>query len=124
MPVADLAHVFGEDLQLGPSGDLALVADNMETQQRVLHRLLTSAGSYIWQLSYGAGLPALIGSVASQQQIAAIIRAQMSYEASVAATPEPGVTLAGGTIGVVTASIVYTDNRSTKNQVLTLSSGG
>lgn len=122
--MADLAHVFGEDLQLGLSGDLALVADDLETQQRVLHRLLTSAGSYIWQLSYGAGLPALIGSVASQQQMAAIIRAQMGYETSVAVTPEPSVTLASGTLGVITATIIYTDDNSSKNQVLTLSIGG
>ena len=122
--MADLAHVIGGDLQLGPSGDLAIVRDDDQTQQRVLHRLLTSPGSYIWQLSYGAGLPGLVGTVASTQQIAAIIRAQMGYEASVAATPEPLVILTGGQIGEVSATISYTDATSGLIQILTLPIGG
>lgn len=122
--MADLAHIIGGDLQLGPSGDLWLVDGDDETQQRVLHRLLTGPGTYIWQLSYGAGLPGLVGAVASTQQIAAIIRAQMSYEASVAVTPEPSVVLAGGRIGEVSAAITYTDATSGLSQVLTLPIGG
>lgn len=122
--VADLAHTVGSDLQLGPSGDLALVSGDPQTQQRVLHRLLTSPGSYIWQLTYGAGLPGLVGAVASTQQIAAIIRAQVGYEASVAATPEPSVVLTGGQLGEVNATISYTDAISGLSQVLTLPIGG
>ena len=122
--MADLAHVMGEDLQLGASGDLAVVDGDGETQQRVLHRLLTGPSTYIWQLSYGAGLPALVGSVASQQRIGAIIRAQIAYEASVSATPEPRVTLSAGSLGVVTAVIAYTDAGSGNNQILTLPIGG
>ena len=121
--MADLAHVVGQDLQLGPTGDLAVVDGDAETQQRVLHRLLTSAGTYIWQLPYGAGLPALVGSVASQQQIAAIIRAQMGLEASVASSPEPQVTLASGGVGEISATITYTDNDSALVQTLTLPIG-
>lgn len=122
--MADLAHVIGGDLQLGSSGDLAIVDGDDQTQQRVLHRLLTSQGSYIWQLSYGAGLPGLVGTVASMQQIVAIIRAQMGYEAAVATTPEPSVVLTGGQIGEVSATITYTDASSGLSQVLTLPIGG
>ena len=121
--MADVAHVVGQDLQLGPTGDLALVDGDVETQQRVLHRLLTSAGTYIWPLSYGAGLPALVGSVASQQQIAAIIRAQMAYEPSVAQSPEPQVTLAIGAVAAISATITYTDSASGGVQILTLPIG-
>lgn len=121
--MADVAHIIGGDLQLGPTGDLALVAGDEETQQRVLHRLLTSAGTYIWQLEYGAGLPGLIGSVVSQQQVAAIIRAQLGFEASVAADPEPEVSLSGGLLGAVSATISYTSSVSTNNQVLILPIG-
>lgn len=121
--MADVAHIIGGDLQLGPTGDLALVAGDEETQQRVLHRLLTSAGTYIWQLEYGAGLPGLIGSVVSQQQVAAIIRAQLGFEAAVAADPEPEVSLSGGLLGAVSATISYTSSVSTNNQVLILPIG-
>lgn len=121
--MADIAHVIGQDLQLGPTGDLVVVDGDGETRQRILHRLLTSAGMYIWQLSYGAGLPALIGSVASQQQITAIIRAQMAYEPSVAASPEPQVVLANGIVTQVSATITYTDNASSNIQTLTLPFG-
>ena len=121
--MADVAHIIGGDLQLGPTGDLALVAGDEETQQRVLHRLLTSAGTYIWQLEYGAGLPGLIGSVVSQQQVAAIIRAQLGFEAAVAADPEPEVSLSGGLLGAVSATISYTSSASTNNQVLILPIG-
>jgi len=122
--MADLAHVVGGDLQIGPSGDLAVVDGDDETRQRVLHRLLTSPGTYIWQLPYGAGLPALVGGVASRQRIAAIIRAQMAYEVSVAVTPEPTVVLVGNRIGAISATITYTDAGSGNSQVLTLPIGG
>ncbi len=122
--MADLAHVVGEDLQLAGTGDLAVVTADLETQQRVLHRLLTGAATYIWQLSYGAGLPGLIGTVASQQQITAIIKAQMAYEATVSATPEPQVVLSVSSPGVVLATITYTDAVSGNSQILTLPIGG
>ena len=122
--MADPAHVMGEDLQLASTGDLAVVTADQETQQRVLHRLLTGAATYIWQPSYGAGLPGLIGTVASQQQIAAIIKAQMVLEAAVSATPEPRIVLSVGSPGVVLAAINYTDAVSGNSQTLTLPIGG
>lgn len=121
--MADVAHIIGQDLQLGPTGDLAVVDGSAETQQRILHRLLTSAGTYIWQLSYGAGLPALVGSVASLQQIAAIIRAQMAYEPAVALSPEPQVMLTDVAPTEVNATITYTDAESGSMQTLTLPIG-
>lgn len=121
--MADVAHVMGQDLQLSTTGDLLLVDADAETQQRVLHRLLTSAGTYIWQLSYGAGLPALVGSVASRQQITAIIRAQMAYEASVASSPEPQIVLEGDVINEISATITYTDDGTRQVQTLTLPIG-
>jgi phage baseplate assembly protein W len=122
--MADIAHVVGEDLQLSSSGDLAMVAGHDETQQRILHRLLTGSATYIWQLSYGAGLPGLIGSAVSQQQIAAIIRAQMAYEPTISSTPEPKVSVLSSSLGVTTAVIAYTDATSGDIQTLTVPVGG
>ncbi len=52
----DLSHQWGDDLTVGPTGDMALVTGSVFGQQRVLRRLMTNPGDYIWQLDYGAGL--------------------------------------------------------------------
>ena len=48
--MADISHTFGADLSLSATGDLLCVTGDTLTQQRVLRRLLTNAGDYIWQL--------------------------------------------------------------------------
>ena len=45
----DLSHEFGADLLAGPTGDLAVAAGAGLGRQRVLRRLLTNPGDYIWQ---------------------------------------------------------------------------
>ena len=107
--MADIAHVWGQDLQLGPSGDLAVVSADNEVQQRILHRLLTNLGDYPWQLGYGAGLPAQVGRVADGALIGAIIRQQLLLEPAVAQSPEPVVTVSATADGTVTATIRYAD---------------
>ena len=57
----DLAHEFGADLQAGPTGDLALADGAALGRQRVLRRLLTNPGDYIWHPTYGAGLARFVG---------------------------------------------------------------
>lgn len=121
--MADIAHVWGQDLQLGPTGDLATVADDNETQQRILHRLLTNVGDYIWQLAYGAGLPAMVGQTVNGPAIAAIVRQQLLLEITVAVSPEPSITATYTTDGTVTLSIVYADAATGATQVLTLPVG-
>nr|WP_321986644.1 hypothetical protein [uncultured Lichenicoccus sp.] len=107
--MADIAHVVGGDLQLGSSGDLATVDQDGWTQQRVLRRLLTNPGAYIWQLNYGAGLAALIGATVSVQQIAALIRSQLALEKAVEQQPEPVIKISTGIAGEAFATISYQD---------------
>lgn len=121
--MADLAHLVGGDLSLGEGGSLAVVDQGEATKQRVLRRLLTSRASYIWQLDYGAGLPSLVGQVASNQQVAAIIKTQMSLEAGVASTPEPMVRVDVGTFGDVSAVISYTDADTGSTASISLTTG-
>lgn len=85
----DLFQWWDQDLAVGPTGDLLPVDGTTQGQQRVLRRLLTSPGSYIWHPEYGAGLPAYIGQTADTQGIEALIRAQLTLEASVAQDPAP-----------------------------------
>lgn len=116
--MADINHVVGSDLSVGPTGDLAVVDQNVWTQQRVLRRLLTNPGGYIWQLTYGAGLPGMIGKTVSAQQIAAIIRRQIGLEAAVSQQPEPQVVLQSGAVGNVFATITYQDAQTGASQTL------
>lgn len=115
----DIAHVYGGDLQLDPSGDLLCLDGDALTQQRILHRLLTNAGDYIWELTYGAGLPAFVGNPVNAPAIAAIVRQQILLEDTVAPDPEPHVTVRATATGIVTVSIRYTDADSGVTQTLT-----
>jgi hypothetical protein len=116
----ELAHQWGGDLQVSPTGDLATVSGTQQGQQRVLRRLLTGAKEYIWALGYGAGLPGRVGDVAHPQSLAGVIRRQMLLEPVVAPTPEPTVTVASGTDDSTVANISYAD--ATTGQTVTLRS--
>jgi phage baseplate assembly protein W len=114
----DLFHEFGSDLVLSSTGDVATVDGTLLGQQRVLRRLLTNPGDYIWQLEYGAGLPNFVGQPANKARIEAVTRAQMYHEAAVARNPAPLVTVSVQPTGVVTENIVYADAPTGLQQVL------
>jgi hypothetical protein len=107
--MADIAHQFGGDIMLAPNGDVALASATVLTQQRVLRRLLTNPGDYIWDVNYGAGLGNMVGQTVDAGRITAIIRAQMFQEATVARNPLPTVSVSAGTNGLVQAAIAYVD---------------
>ena len=116
--MADIAHLIGSDLTIGPTGDLGTADSSLWTQQRILRRLITNAGGYIWQLTYGAGLPALVGSTVSAQQIAAIIRQQLALEAAVSTQPEPTILVESDQNGEVFTTITYQDVQTGTSQTL------
>jgi hypothetical protein len=106
--MSDLAHVIGGDLTVAADGDLAAISGSTLGQQRVLRRLLTNVGDYIWQLNYGAGLPAMIGTPADAAAITGIVRHQIFLEGAVAQTPAPIISVeADGSI--LSLSITYND---------------
>ena len=47
---------WGGDLSVGPGGDISVAPVEAEVEQRIIRRLLTNTGDYIWHISYGAGL--------------------------------------------------------------------
>ena len=116
----DLAHTFSADLSFSSSGDLASVDGSPWTQQRVLHRLLTPIQGYIWQLTYGSGLPQMVGDPAALQRIQGIATEQMQLEAGVDQTQPIGVSVATDNLGTVTLSISYTDAASGQPSKLSL----
>jgi hypothetical protein len=119
--MADLALQFGGDLAVGPTGDLLLSDGAALTQQRVLRRLLTNPGAYIWQLTYGAGLGQFIGQPDAPAAISAVARGQLLLESVVATTPSPVVSTAVGNDGTVTLSLRYADAPNGPTSALTFS---
>jgi hypothetical protein len=105
----DIAHWFGQDLSSGATGDLLAIDGVLRGQQRVLRRLLTNPGDYIWHPSYGAGLPSFIGSDVDVDAIKAVILAQIFLESSVARIPQPVIEVSPIAEGVF-VNIVYVDN--------------
>jgi phage baseplate assembly protein W len=105
----DLAHWYGGDLARTPAGDLATVTGTLEGEQRVLRRILTLQGNYIWQPDYGGAVPALIGSLAQPAQIEAELRVQMLYEAVVAQVPPATVQVKAAGSGAQAVAIRYVD---------------
>lgn len=107
MPDASLP--WGGDLAPGPTGDLAAAAGAALGRQRVLRRLLTNPGDYVWHPDYGAGLARFIGQPVSSAAIRAAIRAQIFREPAVARQPEPVIDIAAGPPGTLSIAIRYTD---------------
>lgn len=106
--MADIFQWWDTDLAASASGDLLSVDQTVAGQQRVLRRLLTSPGSYIWHPEYGAGLPKYIGSVVDAPGIEALIRAQLLLEAAVAQDPAPVIDVQPIPSGVF-VKILYVD---------------
>ncbi len=119
--MADLSLQFGGDLSIGPTGDLAVTDAQELTQQRVLRRLLTNQGDYIWQLTYGAGLGQFIGRPGVPELISGVIRAQMQLETQVMQSPAPSVSANVSDDGTVMASVSYVDAVTGQTALLSFS---
>lgn len=107
--LTDVFQWYGGDVGLGPTGDLQQVSGTVRTQQRIVRRLCTNPGDYIFHPEYGGGLPGKIGSNASTAEIKAIVQAQVALEASVATQPKPVVTVSPIGNGAMRIVIQYTD---------------
>lgn len=114
----DAAQLWGGDLAAGSTGDIGLAAGTALGQQRVLRRLLTNPGDYIWQADYGAGLGQFVGMPANVPGIRAVIRGQIFKEATVARTPEPVIDVQGSQDGSIYVDIRYVDAASSGTQTL------
>ena len=119
--MADAWHMFGGDLAVSATGDLAAAEGAALGQQRVLRRLLTSPGDYLWQLDYGAGLGRFVGATVDEARIEAVIRGQMFKEAAVARQPEPVVDVSADALGRVFVQVRYADAASGAPQMLSFS---
>lgn len=119
----DLWHQFGLDLATGATGDMGLATGALLGQQRVLRRLLTNPGDYIWAPSYGAGLAQFVGRPTDAAQIRAVIRGHVFKEAAVARQPEPIVDVQADGGGTLYVHVRYADAVTGLTQILSFSVG-
>ena len=118
--MADLQMDWAGDLSTSLTGDLVTVDGPELGTERVLRRLLTNPGDYIWHPEYGAGLGQYVGQPADPSAIQALILSQMLLETAVAPVPEPVISVqldAGGSLYV---QIRYADAQTAQAQALTI----
>jgi hypothetical protein len=97
---------WGSDLSVGPTGDINVTPVQENVQQRVVRRLLTNPGAYIWHTDYGAGLGGYVGRPYSPGNIVGAILNQLQLEPLVAATPTPTVQINQSTTGPFSSTSV------------------
>lgn len=113
----DLYQFYGNDILVSATGDLAPVEGSTKGQQRILRRLLTNPGDYLWHPDYGAGLPSFVGKAIDMRKVVAVIRGQILLEDSVAKQPEPQISAVAIPSGIA-VKISYNDAQSRTPQIL------
>ena len=104
----ELDHTFGDDLTLSGDGSVATTSGAAMITQRLLRRLCTNPGAYLWDLEYGAGLPAMVGSPVETTVVEGVILAQIAMEDGVADDPAPEVsTRYDASGGFLYATVTY-----------------
>ena len=82
---------WGADLSIGPNGDLLVASAEADVQARIVRRLLTNPGDYIWHTDYGAGLGTYVGETYSSRFIEGRINNQLQLESLVETSPAPAI---------------------------------
>ncbi len=118
--MADVHLGWGGDLGTTATGDLAVVGGGPAGTERVLRRLLTNPGDYIWQKDYGAGLARFVGMPADSAAVAALIRVQMRREPAVAAEPEPVIEVQAELPGTLSVQVRYADAETAETRTLNI----
>jgi hypothetical protein len=104
----DLNHYVGDDFSLSPTGSLSPVEGLDRGKQRILRRLITNPGEYLFHPEYGAGLGRYVGALMNIPEIIALVRGQILLEDCVSKSPKPVIsaTPANDSLSV---NISYTD---------------
>lgn len=115
-----LGHVCGGDLQIDGTG-LSLVSGAEATKQRILRRLLSNPGGYIWHHDYGAGLPQMVGGVVDEGIISTSIRQSLAEDVGVDSSRPIDVHITPIIGGTVRCHINYFDRINNEAQSLKIS---
>ena len=90
-----LAHWYGNDILLAPSGSVAIVGAVDRVSQRILRVLLTGAQDYLWHPTYGIGAGKYVGAALSPAVLATLkakFRGQILTDPDVGTSPLPSIT--------------------------------
>lgn len=118
--MADLQLDWAGDLASSETGDAVIVGMPQVGTERVLRRLLTNPGTYVWHPHYGAGLARFVGQPIDAAGIEALIRSQMSLEAAVARDPEPVVVVQSDPGGTLFVQVRYADADTAEARTLNI----
>ena len=116
--MSDAQLGWGGDLGSSETGDIVVVGRPELGTERVLRRLLTNPGTYIWHPEYGAGLGQLVGQPVDVVGVQALIRSQMRLEAAVARSPEPVVAVQADPTGSLSVQVRYADADTSESRTL------
>ena len=116
--MSDAQLGWGGDLGSSETGDIVVVGRPELGTERVLQRLLTNPGTYIWHPEYGAGLGQLVGQPVDVVGVQALIRSQMRLEAAVARSPEPVVAVQADPTGSLSVQVRYADADTSESRTL------
>lgn len=114
----DLQMSWAGDLSASPTGDIVTVNGPALGTERVLRRLLTNPGDYLWHPEYGAGLARFVGQPIDAASIQALVREQMRLEPAVATEPEPVILVQSDPGGSLSMQIRYADSETAEAKVL------
>ena len=115
-----ISHLCGSDLLL-ENGGLQVISGADETRQRLLRRLLTNPGDYIWQPEYGVGLQSMVGEVVVPAVMQAAIRVQVLKDPGVDSGHSVDVTVSAADNGLCLCHISYVDADTGQQQTLDFS---
>ena len=107
--MSDLGSEWAGDLTSSETGDVVIVGVPALGTERVLRRLLTNPGAYLWHPEYGAGLARFVGQPIDKAGLEALIRSQMLLETAVANDPEPIVEVQSDPGGSLFVQVRYAD---------------
>lgn len=116
----DLHLIWGEDLETSTLGGLSEVHEPQLGTERVLRRLLTNPGAYVWHPEYGAGLAQYVGQPVDPESIQSVVLEQMRLEAAVAASPEPVVRVQSDGSGSLFLQVRYADANTADSLTLNI----
>jgi hypothetical protein len=110
----DIYCNWQQDLGVAANGDLRAVDGMTRGRQRIIRRLMTILGEYLWHTDYGASVPARIGDTLDMALIKSVISSQIFLEDSVACSPQKQIIVNAIPYGV-TVRILYTDAGTATN---------
>jgi hypothetical protein len=119
--INDINHFWGGDISPGITGDILAANGTTRGQQRILRRLLTNPGDYVFQPTYGAGLPGYVGQLLDVGKVTALILSQILLEDCVARTPPPQITVQQTPTDLTGLAVTIAYNDATTNTPTVLS---